>query len=276
MFAALGLARIAGPLKPQLAGWAAASGAAGLGIAWSISSVTSTEPIARGADADTAQVFAKYVFPLLVAGVITVALAFLLRHLSRWVSSIQGHSVFLALCLATGMCALAPVAGAGTWLHTSSRAQAPNPQLIGPGGLQSARWLEEHSTPDDLVATDMHSLRPGRHDFRNFWLAGYAQRRILVEGWAYVPPESVGEPSNKITNLPTRPPFWDRAKLRLNDQVFSHPTAAGVARLHDKYGVDWLFADRREKPDLAGLARVAKQRFRAGGYTVYEIDDPPG
>ncbi len=275
LFAALGLARIAGPLKPQLAGWAAVSGVVGLCIAWGISSVTTQEPIARGAKSDTTEVFATYVVPLLAAALITVAFAFLLRPMSRWVSGIEGHSVFLALCLATGMCALAPVAEAGTWLHSSPRGPAPNPQIIGPGGLKAARWLEAHSTPDDLVATNVHTRTPGRNDFRSFWVAGYAERRVLVEGWAYVPPEAVGEPSNEITNRPTRPPYWDRAKLRLNDQVFNHPTEANIARLHERYGVDWLFADRRENPDLEGLAEVAEQRFRAGAYTVFEIGDSP-
>jgi len=273
LFAALGLARIAGPLKPQLACWAAVSAAIGLGTAWCLAAVMAQEPIARGSDADTAEVFTTFLVPLLGAvAVITVAFAVVLRPLSRWVSGIHGHSLFLALCLATGMCALAPVAEAATWLRSSPTGPARNPQIIGPGGPQAARWLEAHSTPDDLVATNIHA-RPDHEDFRSFWVAGYAERRVLVQGWAYVPPESVGQPSNEDTNLPVRPPFWDIEKLQLNDRVFSNPTAEDVARLRDEYGVDWLFADSHERPDLDGLAEVARERFRAGDYTVYEIDD---
>lgn len=151
-------------------------------------------------------------------------------------------------------------------------------RLVGPGGIEAARWLRENTSPEDLVATNTHEKVPGSQspDHRNFWVSAYAERRVLVEGWSYIPPESVGQPSNEVTNRPVRPPFWDEAKLRLNDQVFSNPTAANVARLHDRYGVDWLLADRRERPDLDGLARVAKQRFRAGAYTVFEIAEPQG
>ena len=58
---------------------------------------------------------------------------------------------------------------------------------IGPGGVAAARWLREHSSPDDLVATNGHTLTPDSDLQLAFWLAGHSERRVLVESWGYTP-----------------------------------------------------------------------------------------
>ena len=108
---------------------------------------------------------------------------------------------------------------------------------------------------------------------------------MLVEGWAYVAPEAVGIPSTEENNANGGPPvFWDVPRLRLNDEVFTHPTPTNVRALQRKYGVDWLFADRRGqggarpfmRPDLDGLSKVAELKFRTRRYLVYRLPTESG
>ena len=119
-----------------------------------------------------------------------------------------------------------------------------------------------------------------RAAWRNFWVSGYTERRVLVEGWAYVAPEAVGIPSTEENNANGGPPvFWDQPRLRLNDEVFTRPTRANVRELQRRYGVDWLFVDRAGqggagpavRPDLKGLSQVAELEFRTRRYLVYQL-----
>ena len=157
---------------------------------------------------------------------------------------------------------------------TSPEAQELGAQAIGRGGLRAARWLEAHSVPTDLVATNVHAGLPGSNttEHRQFWISGYAQRRVLLEGWAYIPPESVGRQSNTLTNSPGGGPFWEPEKLRLNDEAIARPTIDKIELLHERYGVDWLFVDRRYPSDVQGLAQVADLRYERGQYAVFSVD----
>ena len=49
---------------------------------------------------------------------------------------------------------------------------------------------------DEVIATNAHCSRPNRVspcDARNFWMAAYAERTMLVEGWAYISWSTVGK-----------------------------------------------------------------------------------
>jgi hypothetical protein len=143
-------------------------------------------------------------------------------------------------------------------------------------GIEAARWLRDHSDPNDLVATNLHCRPlPNRGDVcdaRHFWVSGYSERRMLVEGWAYTSKAiAVGV---KLGTSDRTVPFWDPALLAANDAVFAAPTEAAVAVLRDDHGVRWLFADLTTA-DAAGLARVADLRYRAGDYAVYAVRASP-
>ena len=266
VFGAMGLARLAGPLDRRTALSAVAAGFGGLGLAFAISAVASTR-LPTSPD-DTAGVVIVFLLPL-AAGALGVGLFFLLlTGASRRWPWLRTRRLLLSLFVVVGMCAPLGAVTATRGLNDRPDPKAPT-DVIGRGGIKAATWLKRHSTPDQLVATNTHRWRAAT---RNFWVSGYTERRVLVEGWAYVAPEAVGIPSNEANNANGGPPvFWDPPRLRLNDEVFTRPTPANVRELQRKYGVDWLFADRVERPDLAGLSRVAELEYRTRRYLVYRL-----
>nr|SBO92137.1 hypothetical protein BN4615_P1651 [Nonomuraea gerenzanensis] len=137
-------------------------------------------------------------------------------------------------------------------------------RLIPKGALEAGRWLRDHSSPDDVVATDLHC----RYDWwqvcdsRHFWVSGFSERRVLVEGWAYA--ESTLSRARLFERSYLAVPFADRARLAANDGVFRAPTADSVRALAREYGVEWLFT--RINPELG---KYAELRFQKGGIAVY-------
>ncbi len=152
----------------------------------------------------------------------------------------------------------------------------PTELPVAADGIQAARWLRDHSDPDDLVATNLHCRPlPNRGDVcdaRHFWVSGYSERRMLVEGWAYTTKAIAAGLKLGVSDRTV--PFWDPALLAANDAAFETPTEAAVAALRDEHGVRWLFADLTTA-DADGLARVADLRYRAGDYAVYAVRPSP-
>jgi hypothetical protein len=269
----LGLARLAPRGTSRLSWYAAgAAAAAGCGIALLVAAVTTATPPQAAAHAPVAEAIRTLVVPQVVAVVLVAVVglaAWLLgRRRNLQVSTtLVLVSLVLGLGLARGVVDLRQLVTDDTPAATSA-----GQPMIAPGGLQAARWLRDHSSPDDLVATNAHCTRgPGRHcERRNFWIAGYTERHVLVEGWAYVAPESVGLPSNDVTNS-QRPPFWDEQRLADNDRAFRHPSPAALHRLHASYGVDWLFVDLRYPARLDRLEKGARLVFQDGRYAVLRV-----
>lgn len=161
----------------------------------------------------------------------------------------------------------------GTGRGAAAAPAAPT-NLPGPRGLfEAGRWLRDHSAPGDLVATNAHCLWVAENpcDSRHFWVSALSERRVLVEGWVYTARiMSQWHPGVRVETLP----FWDRARLRLNDAAFAAPTADVIRRLRDRYGVRWLFADERLTGSRPRLGDYAELRFRSGDYAVYHVPDP--
>ncbi|HEY3002845.1 MAG TPA: hypothetical protein VGJ44_10900 [Kribbellaceae bacterium] len=143
---------------------------------------------------------------------------------------------------------------------------------VTPGGVDAARYVRDHSGPDDLVATNVHCLVPARPPCptASFWIAAYAERRVLVQGWAYTArADAAGE--HQLAG-----PFWDPALLAANDAVFAAPDEVAVTRLRDVYGVRWLLLDDRVPG--AGpqrLARFAHLELHTGNTWVYRVPPAP-
>ena len=272
----VGWARAAGTMTRRTAFLVVASLAAGLMWAFAVSRITSApKPNGEVARSETAQLAASFGVPLALAlaGLLVGVVAAWL--LTRSWSSRTSLPLLAGISFVLGMCLIAPLA------DLTDRDQGPGQvqvRRVSPGGIQAAIWLRDHSDPDDLVATNAHTPEPATHpgDHRQFWISAYTERRVLVEGWAYIPPESVGLPSTRATNrVPGPQKFWHQERLELNDEVFSDPTRADTEELVRRYGVDWLFVDKRRKPDLDGLRKFATERYRAGDYVVFEIGDGP-
>ncbi|MCW2754123.1 MAG: hypothetical protein JWQ32_1534 [Marmoricola sp.] len=147
-----------------------------------------------------------------------------------------------------------------------------NPTQIGHGGIGAARWLRAHSATDDLLATNVHCQRaqPVQCVPRSFWIAAYAERQVLVEGWSYVSRWSVGEHPPADENV-TVGPFWDPVRLRNNDAAFNHPSPSTIGLLSRRYHVRWLFVDTRFPADVAGLEKYAALAYQQGRYLVLKL-----
>ena len=138
--------------------------------------------------------------------------------------------------------------------------------------IEAARWLRDHSDPDDVVATNRHCASPQlqRCDARRFYVAAYTERRVLVEGWAYT--RSWAE-SPDVDPADAFKPFWDADLLLLNDSVVESASPAGAVALAEQ-GVRWLFIDKTA-PYGDGLESIATPRFETEWSWVLELDVPP-
>ena len=67
--------------------------------------------------------------------------------------------------------------------------------------------------------------------------------------------------------------YWRPEIYRDNQRAFNRPSDRTVGRLRDRYGVSWLFVDKRFRADLDGLRAVADLRYERGDYAVFRI--PP-
>jgi len=162
------------------------------------------------------------------------------------------------------------VAGApGLMMDMHKSRQAPNGGAYFPVPLprtrvEAARWVRDHSRPDDVLATNAQCLSPPPQPACfavSFWLSAYAERRVLVEGWMFAP---------RVVGV-WYPPFWDPDLLRRNNEAFTAPTAPGLAQLRDRHGVRWLVVDRAYGAESPELARLAEARFDNGRIAVYAL-----
>ncbi|ADB29638.1 hypothetical protein Kfla_0516 [Kribbella flavida DSM 17836] len=145
---------------------------------------------------------------------------------------------------------------------------------IAPGGIEAARFIRRQSGPDDLIATNIHCHAPTgpRCHTGSFWIPGYAERRVLVQGWSYTAKANDAQTSTEASYGQ----FWDQEKLRVNDAAFSAPTRESLDRLRAQYGVRWLLADGRVNPVSDQLERLAELRFQSGTVRVYQLYPPRG
>ncbi|NUS49911.1 MAG: hypothetical protein HOQ22_02580, partial [Nocardioidaceae bacterium] len=137
--------------------------------------------------------------------------------------------------------------------------------------VRAARWLRDHSQRDDLVMTNRHCRAgTGPHcDHRRFVVAAYAERGLLLEGWAYT------RTSNRLGTdevSGNRVGFWNQDLLRLNDGFLTDPNAADARRLWD-LGVRWAFV-QRSAPHADTLAPYATEKAHFGPVRIYRLREP--
>jgi hypothetical protein len=195
------------------------------------------------------------ILPILALIGIVVTAYIALRSVALRSRVVSGAVPLLVIALAMGF-SLPNVAKV---LATPINGKSLTGVTIPGDGISAARWLRDHSGPDDLVATNLHcawyTTDYGSCNKVSYWVAAYSERRVLVEGgW--------GDGS-----------FWDPALLAANDSAFTNPSVAAEATLRDQYGVRWLLAD------LAGanadaVGRYADLRYREGDFAVYELLGP--
>jgi hypothetical protein len=205
-----------------------------------------------------------FIVLLTAAGCSACVLGPLLR---RWTGS---GDVAAAAVVVLFMALALPASAA--WHLNTLRSRPQLPQVISPGALAAGRWLREHSSVSDLVATNAHCSQPGPPCITlHFWVSGFAERRVLVEGWGYT--AASNRRAMHFRGRYTTVPFWDRRLLEDNDAAFRRPSAATVGLLRSRHHVRWLFADRRVPGLSPRLGDFATLRFRHGDCSVYEITD---
>jgi hypothetical protein len=149
-----------------------------------------------------------------------------------------------------------------------------------PWNIEAARWLRDHSSPDDVVATNVHcrAVREGRCDNRMFMVAAFTERRVLVEGWAFTPHanEDLARTFKPYEIQRYVSPFWDPARLAANDLAITDPTPERLDELRDRWGVRWLFVSYRggDAPG-ARLGEFADLRYKNREAWVYELRRAP-
>lgn len=148
-----------------------------------------------------------------------------------------------------------------------------NARPIAVGGIDAARWLRDHSDPDDLVATNTHCrlVYLDNCDNRHFWISGYTERRILVESWGYTVTSLAEVSTSKQTYYYIG--YSNPGLLAENDRAFQEPSAESIAVLRDKHKVKWLFVDERFDTPSPELGDHAKLRYRKDDSAVYELTD---
>ncbi|MGN9843391.1 hypothetical protein ACTMTI_35225 [Nonomuraea sp. H19] len=154
-----------------------------------------------------------------------------------------------------------------------SSASAAQAAAIPQGALSVARWVRSHSAPDDLVATNVH-CRWGFEkpcDSHHTWMSALAERRMLVEGWAYT---AKNLDRWKQGQLAKHQPFWDRERFGANEAAFLAPSQATIQRLREQYGVRWLLVDERRLPPSSRLGEFAELKYRAGDYAAFRLPAP--
>jgi hypothetical protein len=144
-------------------------------------------------------------------------------------------------------------------------------ESIAPGGIEAARFIRRNSGSDDRIATNVHCHQARASHCRagSYWIAGYAERRVLVEGWAYRARVDDTYPAG------AQGPYRDQEELRLNDEVFSNPSRQVIETLRTRYGVHWLLLDERVSAAPKNLDKLTELRFQLGTVRVYQIYPPP-
>ncbi|XVQ82601.1 hypothetical protein ACQP2K_27570 [Microbispora siamensis] len=186
---------------------------------------------------------------------------------------LRAWALITIACTAVGMTAYVHarvVSAVGLSTGDTHLVQRTPETVIPQGVTTAARWLRDHSAPNDVVATNAHCRWniPGACNSGQSWIAALSERRVLVEGWSYTTTILLQwRPGLDPEHLP----FWDGERLRLNDAAFDAPSAAVIRDLHDRYGVRWLFADERTAGLSPRIRDYATLVFRSGDCAVYRL-----
>ncbi|MED7951749.1 hypothetical protein [Streptomyces sp. BE303] len=213
--------------------------------------------------------------PALVAAAALAGLALagglLWRLAGRAVPALRrrGGVVLLTAVLAVGVPATALDVLQARKVHWEGSWILPETQV------QAARWVREHSGPQDVLATNSHCWQfedyadsASCDNYRSYWLSAYSERSVLIEGWAYAP-RLMATAAGAVSATTG---FWDEALFRRNEEAFYHPTADTLRRLRDDDPrLRYLVVHRKAGAESPRLKDLTKQVFDNGRVAVYEL-----
>ncbi len=267
VLAAYGILVVVGRARLSRAALAAAAGA-GVAAAYLLPWLLGVEVPLRP---DQPESVLYWPYAVLVAGIAVVAVV-----LGRAAGARRAWAVMTvalsALCLpATFHERVDAVAQYAVQGELHREGLSPRARIVSRGALRTLRWLRSHSEPDELVATNANCRweQPVPCESHRFWVAAFSERRVLLEGWAYTA-TNLGRWRPGKTHLGG---FWDRERFLDNRRAFEDPSPSTVGRLHERYGVRWLFVDESRMEPGDDMGDVAELRFRSGRYAVYRVPD---
>ncbi len=141
-----------------------------------------------------------------------------------------------------------------------------HPYSITVGTAKIAKYLQDNSDKNDLIATNRHCAGPEENQTctaRQFALSALSERRVLLEGWSYTTCP-LAEP---ILNKYWKEDFW-----KLNQDFLINPDNQNWD-LFQKSGVDWLVVDST-RPSAADYNEFAELIKTEGSVSLWKIKNP--
>ncbi|WP_328995967.1 hypothetical protein OG394_15025 [Kribbella sp. NBC_01245] len=265
---------LAGRSFRVMAPWLVIAFLAGLLIGWRVTVATPDKPGPGGGGTVVWQV----TWPWLVVVGSALMLVFLSRLTPpRW--RLRGLGGAVAVMLLFGASSLnvptrvADLAKVTLCTAGPERPDCYNPlQRVPRDGPAAARFIRDRSAPSDVLATNSHctpTSPPKLCDSRNFWLAAYAERRVLLAGWAYTPTANARASSAYEAIFGA---YWNPGLRKANDAAFrTNPSRADLRLLRERYGVRWLVFDTTLGEASPVIRKLLPRRFKQGSLEVYEL-----
>jgi hypothetical protein len=138
-----------------------------------------------------------------------------------------------------------------------------HPYSISVGTAKIAKYLQDESNKNDLIATNRHCAGLEENQTctaRQFALSALSERRVLLEGWSY----TTCPLSEPILNK-----YWNENFWKLNQDFLINPNAQNW-EMFQKSGVDWLVVDstRQSASNYNGFADLVKTE---GSVSLWKI-----
>ncbi|HYN66467.1 MAG TPA: hypothetical protein VES93_06225, partial [Ornithinibacter sp.] len=182
----------------------------------------------------------------------------------------SGGGALGGLALGAGLVAVS-IAGTVVLTATPTEAREPGRNAVTAAETSAARWLAERAGAHDVVATNVHCLRPRANapcDARAFWVSALTRRRVFIGGWAYLDETRAAAARRGPPGVDQ--PFHDQEAFRLNERLFTDPTPETATELRRR-GVTWVFADVRRGEVSDRLAQVAQLVHSTADVDVYRL-----
>jgi hypothetical protein len=141
-----------------------------------------------------------------------------------------------------------------------------HPYSISIGTAKIAKYLQDESNKNDLIATNRHCAGPEESQTctaRQFALSALSERRVLLEGWSY----TTCPLSEPILNKYWKEDFW-----KLNQDFLINPNAQNW-EMFQKTGVDWLVVDST-RPSATSYNEFADLIKTEGSMSLWKIKNP--
>lgn len=141
-----------------------------------------------------------------------------------------------------------------------------HPYSISIGTAKIAKYLQDESDKNDLIATNRHCAgieETQTCTARQFALSALSERRVLLEGWSY----TTCPLSEPILNKYWKEDFW-----KLNQDFLVDPNAQNWA-MFQKTGVDWLVIDS-SRPSATNYNDFAELVKSEGFVSLWKIMNP--